>query len=46
MGYLRERSFTVLNIEGETLLEVMENLSLEVIEWETTVRLSKHYFTV
>ena len=38
--------FPVLNIDQKTLLEVFEKLSLEVIKWETTVRLSTHYFTV
>ena len=38
--------FIVLNIHQKTLLKVFEILSLEVIKWETTVRLSTHYFTV
>jgi len=38
--------FPVLNIDEETLRKVFENLSLEVVRWETTVRLSTHYFTV
>ena len=38
--------FPVLDIDQETIMKVFENLSLEVVKWETTVRLSTHYFTI
>ena len=38
--------FPVLNIDKETLFTVFDNLELEVVKWETTVRVSTHYFTV
>ena len=38
--------FPVLNIDQDTLFTVFQNLSLEVVRWETTVRCSTHYFTV
>ena len=38
--------FPVLNIDKSTLMSVIENIGLEVIRWETTERVSTHYFIV